>query len=931
LTTNVILNSFASGELSPSLYARVDLAKYKAGAALLRNFFVDYRGGVSNRPGTRFIAQSPSAPDLNVRLIRFQFSTLQAYMLEFGNFYMRVYMDGGLVLHPAAAISSISQSNPAVVTQIAHGFTNGDQIYFSGVNGMTEVNGRVFLITVVDPNSYNLFEISGGNINSTGYGAYVSGGTAAKAFLIETPWGSNDLPKLKFTQSADVMTLVHPDYPPYDLTRTDHDNWTLAEVNFNPSIATPTGVAVTTTAVGPVYYSYLVTAIDADGNESAPSAVVTVASVDLTNSTTPPTITVTWSSVNGASFYRVYKTFRTTRVPTAATSSAYSSSQFGLLGATVGISFEDANIAPDFATRPPNHADPFGPSPITNVTVVSGGSGITTADTISITDAFGSGAVLLPIISGGVLQHVSVISGGRDYAAPTISMTSGGVAPVLSATLGEAVGNNPSAVTYFEQRKVYAATLNEPQRFWMSQPGLYTNFDVTDPVKADDSISAVLASTQVNAIKSMLSMPSGLIMLTAGGAWQVSGGAQGASVTPTTVSAKAQSYNGVSDLEPIVINFDILYVQTLGSIVRDLSYNYFANVYTGSDITVLSNHFFYGYTLQQWAWAEEPYKIVWAVRDDGRALALTFLKEQEVYGWTLHETDGLFEDVATVGEGAEQSVYFVARRWVNGISVKYIEILHTRQFSSIEEAWFVDCGLELPLTIQPDALGVEAATGNGVLFLRSSALFSAGDVGKVIRSGGGVATVVAYNSPTSVTCNITVDITATHPETGVPIAAGAGAWSMTSPVSTIAGLEHLEGLVVAVLADGVPMEKIVSAGKITLTTPASRVIVGLPYTAKFQTLKLDTGEPTIQGKRKKISAVTLRVDKTRGLRVGPTFNELTVIKQEAETSTFQAISGDEYLLIDPTWNEEGQICAQQDYPLPATILGVIPEITVGDT
>jgi hypothetical protein len=248
---------------------------------------------------------------------------------------------------------------------------------------------------------------------------------------------------------------------------------------------------------------------------------------------------------------------------------------------------------------------------------------------------------------------------------------------------------------------------------------------LSNPIQDDDSISGVLASTQVNAIKSMLSMPSGLIMLTSGGAWQVSGGAQGSALTPTSVTAKAQSYNGVSNLEPIVINFDILYVQALGSVVRDLSYNFFANVYTGTDITVLSNHFFYGYTLLQWAWAEEPYKIVWAPRSDGRLLSLTFLKEQDVYGWALHETRGLFQDVASIPEGTEQSVYFVVKRFINGEWVQYVEQLHTRQFASVEDAWFVDSGLELaPVPTADYCVQWLQPLVDGVLFTRSAAAFT---------------------------------------------------------------------------------------------------------------------------------------------------------------------------------------------------------------
>jgi hypothetical protein len=99
------------------------------------------------------------------------------------------------------------------------------------------------------------------------------------------------------------------------------------------------------------------------------------------------------------------------------------------------------------------------------------------------------------------------------------------------------------------------------------------------------------------------------------------------------------------------------------------------------------------------------------------------------------------------------------------------------------------------------------------------------------------------------------------------------------PVSSVTGLDHLEGETVGILADGsVLPQQVVANGKITLQQPASKIIIGLPYVSDGQTLNIDTGEPTTQGKRKKIPSATLRVERTRGLKVGTDFNYLTEIK-----------------------------------------------------
>ena len=88
MSDNVIQTSFAAGELAPSIYAHVDLAKYKSGAAIMRNFFVDYRSGASTRPGTKFVIQAYDSTR-PVRLVSYQFSTAISYIIEFGEFYCR--------------------------------------------------------------------------------------------------------------------------------------------------------------------------------------------------------------------------------------------------------------------------------------------------------------------------------------------------------------------------------------------------------------------------------------------------------------------------------------------------------------------------------------------------------------------------------------------------------------------------------------------------------------------------------------------------------------------------------------------------------------------------------------------------------------------------------------------------------------------------
>jgi len=770
-------------------------------------------------------------------------------------------------------------------------------------------------------------------------GLILSGGVPYK---LVTPWAAADLAKLKFTQSADVLTITHPNYQPYDLTRVTNTNWTLTAINFEPQIAAPTIGTATESSSGTTTYRYVVTAISLEtGEESLASGVAVTTTAKTLSQHANDYVTVTWTPIAGASLYNIY---RQEEVPAGA---ADINSLYGLIGNTSGNSYQDINGVPDFAAPPPTITDPFANGRISAITVTAGGSGYTANTTVTVSGAPGKGFSGFPIISAGVITGVVIRSQGVRYVSPTVIFTdSGGTGATATATVS-APNNWPGKVTYFKQRKTFAASYQLPQTVWMTQTALYRNMNVSFPGTDSDAITFTINSQQVNEIKSLVPASNGLIAFTSGGAFVINGNSEGV-LTPSTVRADPQVGNGASDLQPLFINGNILYVQEQGNTIRDLQYDFYQNAFTGNDLTVFSKHLFENRKIVSWCYAEEPNKIAWMVRDDGILLSLTYLKEQQVNGIARHDTDGFYEWVASVREGAESAVYFIVRRVINDTYMRYIERMVSRNFgenkaqnieADVTKAWCVDCGLELE-QYKPNAeLYVSAATGTGVQFQTSTTgIFDATMVGRIIRAGGGIAVVTAYVNTAQVMGNIIKPITSLFPNNpaGVPFIVKPGEWSCTAAVSSISGLNHLNGKVVSVLADGnVLPPRTVVAGSISLDTPASAVVVGLPYRCILGTLRLDLGDGSIQGKRKRITAVTARVKATRGLKMGSTLNTLIPFKQRTPSVFMgQAIpisDDDQRIILDPSWNTDGQVFFVQDDPLPATILGCIPEIVVGDT
>jgi hypothetical protein len=232
-------SSFTAGEVSPRMEGRVTLDTYREGLADMTNLLVLPQGGVTRRPGTEYLGEIKNSAQA-ARLIPFQFKTTDTYILEFGNQTMRVFRSGLQVLDATdKVITGITQADPGVITSNSHGFSDGDEIFVDAIVGMTELNGRNYRVDNATTNTFTLTDLFGNDIDTTGFTAYGSAGTATEIYNIATPYAVADLPALRFVQSADTMFIVHPSYAIRKLTRTADNNWTFstASITGSPSPA----------------------------------------------------------------------------------------------------------------------------------------------------------------------------------------------------------------------------------------------------------------------------------------------------------------------------------------------------------------------------------------------------------------------------------------------------------------------------------------------------------------------------------------------------------------------------------------------------------------------------------------------------------------------------------------------------------------------
>lgn len=311
--------------------------------------------------------------------------------------------------------------------------------------------------------------------------------------------------------------------------------------------------------------------------------------------------------------------------------------------------------------------------------------------TLGVSGGGGSGAVLEPVVVGGAIIGVRIVAPGSGYSAPVVTVTeaAGGAGATFSVSVtGSDV--HPQAVSYFEQRRCFGGTAGSPQNVWMTRSGTERNMTYSIPTQDDDAIAARIVAREANVVRHLVPL-NDLLAFTSGGVWRLAS-ASGDALTPANLSAKPQSYVGASMVQPMVTSSSVLYAPDRGSHIRELSYKWESQSYQADDVSVLAPHLFDYKGVVQIAYSKTPNQVLWVVRDDGVLLGLTYQPEHEVKAWHQHDTQGLFKSVCAIPEGDEDGIYVIVQRTIDGQAVQYIERMHTRQFSALEDAFFVDAG-----------------------------------------------------------------------------------------------------------------------------------------------------------------------------------------------------------------------------------------------
>lgn len=938
---STIQPSFAKGELAPELHGRVDTAAYRIGLATARNAIVHTYGGISRRPGSRFVApvkEHTYAP----RLVPFQFKTTDSYVLEFGNLYMRVIRDGGQVLETAVNITGATKASPVVVTAVAHGYSNGDEVYIASVGGMTELNTNRYIVAGKTNDTFQLtHQVDGTDIDGTGFTTYTSGGTVAKIYEIVTPYATADLFELNYTQSADVMTIVHKNYSVYELSRTDHNSWSLDVLSIGPVISAPADIVVTVNTTDGQTEYYKVTAIDRDTSEEGLAGLNDVE-----------------KTISGAT--------QASPVVVTATAHGFLDGDEVQIDNVVGMTELNTNryIVDGKTNDTFKLTDELGTNIDGTGFTAYSSAGIARQTFVKVTN---SNATVDNSIAWTAVTNASVYAVYRRQngiygligETELTSFDDGNITPDTGESIPQfrdpfkTTDDNPGAVGYFQQRRVFGGSLGAPDTSKFTQTARYSNFNISRPQQADDAITATLSALQVNEIRHYIQQ-NDLLTLTSGSEWRINSGPDSI-FAADTITVSVQTYWGTAYIKPIISGNIIVYVTADGSNVRSFAYDYQLRSYAGGDLNIFSQHLLNGFTITDMTYLRAPESRLHLIRNDGTLITMSIDSAQELIAWTRWDTNGKFEACTNLPLGGavdhtshthshtEDALYIVAKRTINGNTVRYIEAVVQRYFDDVRDCFFVDSGLSLdnPVTV------TGATQASPVVITAVAHGFSNGDEIDVfdIEWAPDIDSLFNYTQPDQLNkrrytvaskTNDTFELTTSG---GVDIDGTAfNAYiqdgTVRLAVNSISGLNHLEGEAVDCLADGSVITTLtVSGGAVTLPRKFSRVHIGLKYITDIETLNIEVPDGTIQGFLKKIPSVNIHFLRSRGIFVGPDKDNLFEMKQrefEDIGDPTDLITGFKDMYLSPDWNSNGRLFLREKDPLPLTILAIVPQLEVGN-
>lgn len=707
--------SFNGGEIADSMFSRVTDSKYQSGLAKCRNFLVEPQGPIVSRPGFRRVLEvkDPSKPP---RLIPFAFSSDQTMVLELGEKYIRFHTQGKTLLDDDGDpyevetpylyddIEGIHYVQSADIVTLVHpshaprelrryGATDWrlSVISFSSelaaptnVNAVQTINSSVtnkedytreYAVTALKADGSQESERSESSsvkCNPYGDGAYntvtwdpVEGAGLYRIYRnVGGVWayiGQTEATTIRDENISPDASITPPLYDdPFHMAKGIES----VTVTNGGSGYGQVGEIVTVSNTGTLEQRW-----DTQGSWSSRQATIPFQTVWRADGTV---CLIEAASGSGA----VIKSVAT---PYVSGNYHYELLGFDIESGGSGYPVNGTKVVLE-NLNPHGVGDRF----IVDATILP------TRPRAYVTDPTGKGCELtVNINAAGQITDIVVVRPGSGYTNPTVVIEgNGGSGATATATVGK-TGDYPGAVSYFEGRRWFGGTYNRPNWLWATKSGTESNMGYSLPSQDDDRISASVVARNADRIEHIIPLAR-MIFLTASAEWLATTKNSDV-ITQKSLSVNTQSYFGSSPVQPVIVGSTLIYAASRGGHLRECGYSYEAGGYVTADLCLRAPHLFDNLTIKDLSYGKAPYPMVWAVSSDGRLIALTYVPEQQVGAFSTVETSGEFLSCTVVAEGDEDILYAVIRRNINGVSKVFVERMHERQYTKLEDCVYLDC------------------------------------------------------------------------------------------------------------------------------------------------------------------------------------------------------------------------------------------------
>ena len=979
--------TFSAGELDPELEGRTDLERYDFAARTMKNALPRYSGGAFKRPGSEF-AEYLQNPGKTFRLFPFTYSqdAQNSYLVIVGNGWIRLMQDGAYVLDDDVAALQVLQG---VVEAPSHGYSNGDLVYHSGYTNifivsqkstdyfqMLRVDGATFTPDILAPGTlnrvttldhpYSQDELAGlsyesyldaAKITTLDHPPYVLTRTESgwsfeeESFARAKPLGGQS-PDLVDSKSYVIDIQVMDDGTGYD-PKVDTLTWSGGGADAKGLKMTPTWesteirsvavveggsgfnaaptIGITTSGGSDASFKVeiakreagvaaTVTAVYSDGTESGPMRPKIKRNI-INYTQTEGWLEISWNEVEGAVSYNVY---RSVIVPDG--EKIHIGFAMGYIGSSLGTTFTDPNITPDFTRQPRTFLNPFANGAVLSIEVTNGGSGYGDNDDLTMTGGDGTQFVGWPVVQDGEIIGVFIADPGKEYTSPALNVTtSGGSGASFDITLSEDAGLNPQVSVIHQNRQYYMGTTEKPLTFWGSKVGELDAFSYSTQVVADDPFEYRLDTSVVTPIKHAVSAQNGMLIFTDKDVRLIRGSDNKAITADENPQNDAVSFVGCGDVKPSRVEADIIYVN---SVSRGMQLIQYGQGYSTQEISIMSRHLFEGSKVKALAFAHDTDKIGYGVFEDGTAFAVTINRAERTFGFSRITTQGKYVDVAVVNVGTEEHVYFGVERVWDNTTWKMIEVVKPRDSDDPEDYIHLDGFTRTEKTFPDERITMSGVTGV-ITVTAAGTVFTADDVDKAFVAGGGRGVITAWNSGTEIEVTLTRDVVKRSVHDSTQAAEmESGDWWIAPYVTTVTRVPF-EDATVSIVGDGKQLDDaVVDNGVVELSQPAAAVAVGFGYDLEVTTLPLISHNDQLSGRVVNVFECKAMVRNAGAFEIDGYGSDYRV--DEAWGEPTRLAQRTHYITVNTGWNDEGSVTLTQSNGLPFELIQMTMVYDAGD-